>query len=293
MVETIKLSELTNRKRKNAQDESDSEIDISSTDSEKGNGSGGEDQEEQDDDDEEIINVDFDFFNGNPDVDFHAIKNLTRQLLGLHESNKIQLSTLADTILQSPMTTIKTDGQESDPYCFVSFIDYQDNKDHDFVKYLKKRDSRIQMFLNNLNGKKCAVVVSERLINMPAEVVPPLYKITLDDIAQSMCGGADGNGTTNGTNYYDFYLIVSRKYEVNFDIDEEDTVNGGDVERSKKRVKNEEVDFFHEEDRFLEKYAKIKFDLPAFKGVIPSFLVLDHAGLVKGIQDLETEISSW
>lgn len=278
MVETIKLSELTNRKRnlKDAED-SDSEIDISSTDSEN------EDGKNEDgiaNDDEEIINVDFDFFNGNPDVDFHALKNLSRQLLGLQESNKIQLSALADMMLKSPMTTIKTDGQESDPYCFISFIDYKENIQSDFVQYLKKRDSRINTFLSNLNDKKCALVISERLINMPPEVVPPLYNITLDDVSKSL-----GNDK-----HYDFYLITSRKYEVNFDVDEDE---GEPEQRSKKRVKNDEVDFFHEEDRFLEKYAKIKFDLPSFKGVIPSFLIMDHEGLVKGIQDLENEIATW
>ena len=117
----IKLADAIKRKREVQEEESD--IDISSTDSEN---------ESQNDEEQEIVNIDFDFFNANKNVDFHALKNLLRQLLGPQESNKIQLSALADLILDAPTTTIKTDGQESDPYCFLSFIDYRSNRNSDF-----------------------------------------------------------------------------------------------------------------------------------------------------------------
>lgn len=283
MVATIKLSELTSKRRRNEDEDVDgsdeSEIDISSTDSEN------EDQKNNGENDkEEIVNIDFDFYNGNPDVDFHALKNLSRQLFGPQESNRIQLSALADLMLASPMTTIKTDGPESDPYCFLSFIDYKDNKTSDYVKYLIKVDPRLATFfqtIDNTSNKRCALVMSERLINMPPEVVPPLYNITLDDVTQSL--GDGGN--------YDFYVLVTRKYEVNFDMDEDLTNTTAD--RSKKRVKNDEVDYFHEEDRFFEKHAKIHFQTEARKGIISSYMVLTHEGLTAGIKDLETEISQW
>ncbi|SMN19682.1 similar to Saccharomyces cerevisiae YDR361C BCP1 Essential protein involved in nuclear export of Mss4p [Maudiozyma saulgeensis] len=277
MVQTVKLSELANRKRRNTdkeEQEEESEIDISSTDSEA------EDKDNDDDDKEEIVNIDFDFYNANPDVDFQALKNLSRQLFGAQESNKIQLSALADLMLASPMTTIKTDGTESDPYCFISFIDYKENRDSDYAKYLNKVDTKLSTFfrtIDNSNDKTCALVICERLINMPPEVVPPLYRITMDDIKNSANGDKE---------HFDFYVIVSRKYEVNFDTDETTL-------RSSKRVKNDEIDYFHEEDRFLEKYAKIQFQSEARKGVISTYMVLDHEGLMNGIADLEAEIANW
>lgn len=284
MVTTLKLSELTTRKRRNDDDgqesSEESEIDISSTDSD----SEDKDDAENEDDKEEIVNIDFDFYNGNPDVDFHALKNLSRQLFGPQESNRIQLSALADLMLASPMTTIKTDGPESDPYCFLSFIDYKENSTSDYAKYLSKVDSRLATFLqtlDNTGNKRCALVMSERLINMPPEVVPPLYKITLEDVSQHL-----GDGKT-----YDFYVIVSRKYEVNFDMDED--LSNPQQDRSKKRVKNDEIDYFHEEDRFFEKYAKIHFQSDAKKGIISSYMVLSHEGLTAGINDLEQEIAQW
>lgn len=280
MVQAIKLSELGNRKRRVNEDEAseESDIDVSSTDSEN-------DDDLSNAEEEEVVNIDFDFFNGNPEVDFHALKNLLRQLFGPQESNRIQISQLADLILQSPTTTIKTDGTESDPYCFLSFIDYKEHRDSDYAKYLRKVDPRLSTFLQTISAnshKTCALVVSERLINMPAEVVPPLYRITLEDVTSTL-----GDGK-----HYDFYLIVSRKYEVNFDINSDDDSEEEDA-RSKKRVKQAEVDYFHAEDRYLEKNAKIQFDSEPRKGVINSYIVIDHQGLVKSINDLEQEINTW
>lgn len=276
MVQAIKLSELGNRKRRNdpVNEDEESEIDISSTDSEEENAG---------DEEQEIVNIDFDFFDGNPDVDFHAVKHLIRQLLGPQESNRVQLSALSDLILSSPTTTIKTDGKESDPYCFLSFINYKENKDSDYAKYLRKLDTRIETFLqtlDNTGNKSCALVMSERLINMPPEVVTPLYRITMEDAAAA-----------NEGKPFDFYVIMSRKYEVNFDMDE---AEGDASARSKKRVRGKsEVDYFHEEDRFFEKHAKVHFDGESKKGLIASYIIIDHDSLVKSINEFEQEVSTW
>ncbi|CCE64378.1 hypothetical protein TPHA_0H01720 [Tetrapisispora phaffii CBS 4417] len=275
MVQAIKLSELTNRKRPagdGANADSESDIDISSTDSENEN-------ENEEAGDEEIVNIDFDFFNGNIDVDFHAMKNLMRQLLGPQESNKVQLSALADLILNSPTTTIKTDGPESDPYCFLSFIDYKENRDSDWSKYLQNLDIRLKTFLKTIDSsnKKCALVASERLINMPPEVITPLYRITLEDVQNSL-----GDGQ-----HYDFYVILSRKYEVNVDADETTS------DRNKKRVKSDEIEYYHEEDRFFEKYSQIHFDSESRKGIISTYIVINHENLLKAINEFETEVAKW
>ncbi|SCU79774.1 LADA_0B03070g1_1 [Lachancea dasiensis] len=270
MVAALKLSDAINRKRDLKEAESD--IDISSTDSENDSNNSAEEQE--------IVNIDFDFFNGNKDVDFHALKNLLRQLLGPQESNKLQLSPLADLILDSPTTTIKTDGQESDPYCFLSLIDYKSHNSSDFARYLSNVDTRLADFLKSIDNSShtCALVLSERLINMPPEVIAPIYNITLEDASNAL-----GNGK-----HYDYYLIVSRKFEVNVDADDDEKAG-----KSRKRVKTSEIDYFHEEDRFFERHAKIHFDSESRKGLISSYVVIDHASLVKSIEEVTEEVASW
>lgn len=95
-------------KRKN---DEDSDIDVSSTDE-----SDNSDVEEQQD---EVVNVDFDYFDLNPEVDFHATKTFLRQLFG-DDATNFDISSLADMILtkNSVGTTIKTEGLEETPLRF-------------------------------------------------------------------------------------------------------------------------------------------------------------------------------
>lgn len=74
-----------------------------------------------------MINVDFDFMNLNPDVDHIALKRLLRQTLS-HDDHLVDVHTLADLILEEGTrlkagSTIKTDGEESDPWGLLAAVD--------------------------------------------------------------------------------------------------------------------------------------------------------------------------
>ncbi|SCU93173.1 LAMI_0E13476g1_1 [Lachancea mirantina] len=270
MVQSVKVSEIVKRRRET--EDSDSDIDISSTDSETEVGL---------DQNEEVVNVDFDFYDGNKNVDFHALKHLMRQLFGSHESNRIQLSALADMILDSPTTTIKTDGPESDPYSFLSLVDYKANRNSDYAQYLHKIDDRLSKQLNKIeaSNQSCAMLLGERLINMPPEIIAPLYRITLEDALKN-----SGNGK-----HYDWYVIVSRKFEVNLDVDQDEQQK----QSAKKRARTAEIDYFHPEDAFFERHAALHFDGDGRKGLIPTYVVISHDSLNKAIAECELEIAKW
>lgn len=70
-----------------------------------------------------MIDVDFDFFNPNPNVDYQAIKRLLVQLFQ-RDADLFHLHELTELILSQPTigTTVKTDGQESDPYALLTVI---------------------------------------------------------------------------------------------------------------------------------------------------------------------------
>ena len=177
---------INNRKRKN-EEVSNEPIDIDTTDEE------GQEQEEGIEDvEQEIVNVDFDIIGVTKDAstklpieqDFHSVKSLLRQVLGSEASLKVNLSKLADSILEESLATnfIKCDGQMSDPYCFLSFVPYNTiNKNNkDLLMVLNNLDNtNLNIFLDSLKtdasiAKKTCFVFSERFINMPHEVVPPL-----------------------------------------------------------------------------------------------------------------------
>lgn len=75
------------------------------------------------------MNVDFEWFDPQPAVDFHGLKSLLRQLFD-NDSQEFDLSGLADLILSQPLlgSTVKVDGNESDPYAFLTVLNIQEHR---------------------------------------------------------------------------------------------------------------------------------------------------------------------
>ena len=223
----------------------DSDIDVSSTDSEP--------EIEQEEIEEETVNVDFDFFDLNPDVDFHATKNLLRQLFG-DDSVEFDLSSLADLILKdnSVGTCIKTDGKESDPFALLSVINISNNLENSTVKKLvayvldkTNNQPKFNVLLRKLLGdkkNKIALIVSERLINMPVEVVPPMYKM----LHEEMESAEDAHEKYE----FDYFLVVSKVYEMVGAKEQEDAKTTKKKKAGADTTK--EMDYFHYEDLVLE-----------------------------------------
>lgn len=70
-----------------------------------------------------MLDVEFEFFDPNPDVDFQGLKTLLRQLFDA-DAQQIELGALADLALHQKLigSTIKTDGIESDPGLSSPFL---------------------------------------------------------------------------------------------------------------------------------------------------------------------------
>jgi protein BCP1 len=75
------------------------------------------------------IQVDFEFFDPNPDIDFVALKRLIGQLFQA-DADIFGPHSLAELILSQPLvgTTVKTDGRESDPYAFLTVLNMHVHK---------------------------------------------------------------------------------------------------------------------------------------------------------------------
>ena len=78
----------------------------------------------------DIVNVDFEWFNFDPEIDFHGTKSLLRQLFDV-DAALFDISGLADLILSQPTigSTVKVDGKETDPYAMLTAINLQEHKD--------------------------------------------------------------------------------------------------------------------------------------------------------------------
>ena len=79
--------------------------------------------------DMDTVNVDFEWFDPQPAVDFHGIKTLLRQLLDV-DAHLFDLSELTDLILSQPLlgSTVKVDGNETDPYAFLTVLNLDTHK---------------------------------------------------------------------------------------------------------------------------------------------------------------------
>lgn len=76
-----------------------------------------------------MLDVDFEFFDPQPEVDFHGLKTLLRQLFDV-DAQLVDLSALADLILAQPLlgSTVKVDGNETDPYAFLTVLNLHEHK---------------------------------------------------------------------------------------------------------------------------------------------------------------------
>ncbi|KAK9465868.1 p21-C-terminal region-binding protein-domain-containing protein [Lipomyces arxii] len=223
------------------------------------------DAEEQDSgsDNEDIVNVDFDFFDPRPDIDYHAIRNLLRQTFDA-DNVLFDLSALTDLILSQNTlgSTVKTDGIESDPFAYLTVINANIHRQNpalkDVLDYLITKtklkpdfNEKLKALFADSAKTNTGIVFSERLINMPTEVVPPMYRMLSDEMKSAV---------ENGDKYdFDYFVIISKSFtEIASKIDDDE-----DRPKKKKKGSSKETFYFHAEDEIIqhrsEYFATYKF----------------------------------
>ncbi|KAI0415478.1 putative actin cytoskeleton organization and vesicular protein [Xylaria grammica] len=208
-----------------------------------------EDSDSSDDEDFDMVNVDFEWFNFNEKIDFHGTKSLVRQLFDV-DANLFDVSALADLILsQSSIgSTVKTDGEEADPFAFLTALNIQEHRQKkpvtQLIDYLSEKAKATESLASIpellASGQHVGLILSERLINMPSEVAPPLYSMLVEEIQDAV----------DDKEPYEFthYLIVSKTYhEIESTLAEE--------RKKKKGRQDATLYYFHPEDEVLQKYA--------------------------------------
>lgn len=201
-----------------------------------------------------MVNVEFEWFNFKPDVDFHGLKSLLRQLLDV-DAPLFNLSALAELILSQPTvgSTVKVDGEETDPYAVLTILNLHEHKDKkeikDLTQYLveKSKTSQPLADLEALlsSNAQVGLVLSERMINVPSEISPPMYTMLIDEIEAAV----------EDKEPYEFthYLVLSKNYrEIASALDQEDKPKS---KKSKASKASKEIFYFHPEDEILQKHA--------------------------------------
>jgi protein BCP1 len=146
--------------------------------------------------------------------------------------------------------------------------------------YLRSKASTKPSFaqLSNLlspsSGAQIGLILTERLINMPAEISPPMYSMLLEEIQWAL----DEKEPYSFTHY----LILSKTYkEVESKLDTEDD------RPAKKKKKDQsggsETFYFHPEDEVLHKhaleYGNFDYTKPGDEGASDAKRTFSDAGI--------------
>jgi len=206
-----------------------------------------------------MVNVEFEWFNFDPEIDFHGIKSLLRQLFDV-DAILFDISGLADLILSQNTigSTVKVEGKENDAYAFLTALNLHEHKDKppvttliEYISEKAKTNEKLSQIPQLLSaGKHVGLILTERLINMPPEISPPMYSSLIDEIEAAV----------EDKEPYEFshYLIISKNYQ--------EVPSALDEERKRKKVKDDTPFFhFHPEDEVLQKHALAYGNFPYSK----------------------------
>ncbi|TAQ91666.1 hypothetical protein B7494_g68 [Chlorociboria aeruginascens] len=212
----------------------------------------GKDGASDSDEDMNEVNVDFEWFNFK-EIDFHGVKSLLQQLFDV-DSQLLDLSALANLILSQPTigSTVKVDGEETDPYAFLTALNVYEHRENEAIKKLveyiikKARTNQALASLPDLlSSSGVGLILTERLINVPAEVAPAMYGFLTDELEAAV----------EDKEPYDFthYLIISKTYrEIESALDQEDAPKS---KKNKAGRVSKETFYFHPEDEILQRHA--------------------------------------
>ncbi|KAL5534773.1 hypothetical protein ACEPAG_1237 [Sanghuangporus baumii] len=241
----------------------------------------GSDSDDGNTSDVSLVNVDFDFFDPNPKVDFIALKRLLSQLFQA-DAEIFHLNELAELILSQPLvgTTVKTDGIEGDPYAYLTVLNMHVHQNHPSIKaliqyVLQKSGSSpvLHATLQSLLGpeglqseKHVGFIFSERLVNMPVQVVPPMYRMLTDEIKWAV----DDNEPYRFTHY----LFLTRTYRLTpqqaAELQQAESARPAKKRKGKLAMQaradgsangSERATYsFHPEDEYIQKHASHTLD---------------------------------
>lgn len=249
-----------------------------------------------------MVNVDFEWFDPQPAVDFHGLKTLLRQLLDL-DAQLFNLSELSDLILSQPLlgSTVKVDGNETDPYAFLTVLNLTthkvrpvrpcqtarltDTKDKQVIKdltaYLTRHSSSpslsaLQPLLDPSSPAQVGLILTERFINMPHEIVPPMYTMLLEEIQWAL--------EEKEPYAFTHYLVLSKTYvEVASNLPSVEQPPSKKKKGGKGEPGEGEIFYFHPEDEVLHKHAvgwgTYEYETPADEGASDSKRAFQELGV--------------
>ena len=158
----------------------------------------------------EIVNVNFDF----SDPSEKHFSSLRQYLISYLPIENFFVSELADLIVKqvSVGTMIQVENEPEDVYGFITALSLHQYRHVECIQQIRRfliekcpEESKKDM-LRVLNGK-CGLVISERLVNMPYQLVPPLHNALHEDIEWALEN--EDNAELRSNFDFEKFIIIS------------------------------------------------------------------------------------
>ncbi|PPD79966.1 hypothetical protein GOBAR_DD23117 [Gossypium barbadense] len=205
-----------------------------------------------------VVQADFAFFDPKPD-DFHGVKTLLQSYL---DNKQWDLSGFVDLILgQATVGTVVKleDDEDNGVFSIITALNLGRYKDHKCITELKEfllnichekdKIGNLRSLLGD-EAQKVGLLVSQCVVNLPPELLPPLYDALFDEISWA----TEDEPTEELRNCFrfKFYVVVSKFYKH----------KNANQKRSSSTDKDEAFVYIKPEDEILHKLSMWSFLFP-------------------------------
>ncbi|KAI3453142.1 hypothetical protein Pfo_009805 [Paulownia fortunei] len=207
---------------------------------------------------EGVVQADFAFFDPKPS-DFHGVKVLLQTYL---DNKQWDLSGFVDLILGQPTvgTVVKIENDEDDGvYSVVTALNLGRYEDSECIIELKEyllkvcQDMDVIAKLRSLVGEHAldvGLMVSQRVVNLPPQLLPPLYDALFDEVEWAT--EDEPTEELQSSFRFKFYLIISKIYKHKNADQNKGTTKSGD----------ETVIYIKHEDKLFLQLSSWSFSFP-------------------------------
>lgn len=170
-----------------------------------------------DNDSQDVVDVDFEFFDPKPE-DYHGVKALLRSYL---DDTAWDLGGFVDLIIsQTTVGTVIKTAEDESPIGVITALNLGRYKGHTCIKNIwqflhskcnSKADASELEAVFEKHPYDVGLLVSERLINIPEELAPPLHQGLFDEV--SWATEDEPSKALRNSFKFKYYLIMTRVFQ--------------------------------------------------------------------------------
>lgn len=231
--------------------------------------SGDESDDDADGEAYKEINVEFEFFDPK-EKDFHGLKTLLHSYL---DGQQYDCSGLVEAIIkQEEVGTVVKTAEDDDPIAIMTVFNTLLHKEKAYMQqtadYLcsKCSDAAVKADLRQaLGAQGTGLIVSERLINCPPKLAPPLLQFVFDEIGWA-AGDDEAAQDVREAFTFQRYLLLTRVYADPLDEGPRAPASGGGGPGpsvvGRQQHKDPTIVYVRPEDEYLHQVCTWSFTFP-------------------------------